>query len=50
MLVEEVIEAARARYAVTVEELRTAFEDITFKLPKPLLDGGAPSRPIPADA
>ncbi|WP_188260055.1 4-hydroxy-3-methylbut-2-enyl diphosphate reductase [Azospirillum tabaci] len=50
VLVEEVIEAARARYAVTVEELRTAFEDITFKLPKPLLDGGAPSRPVPADA
>ncbi|WP_448203350.1 4-hydroxy-3-methylbut-2-enyl diphosphate reductase [Azospirillum sp. sgz302134] len=38
VLVEEVIDAARARFAVTVEELRTAFEDITFKLPKALLD------------
>jgi len=42
--VEEVIDAAHARFAVTVEELRTAFEDITFKLPKALLDGDVPLR------
>jgi len=50
VLVEEVIEAARAHFDVTVEELRTAFEDITFKLPKALLSGDAPSRMTPADA
>lgn len=36
VLVEEVIAAATARYAVTVEEVRTAHEDIVFKLPSPL--------------
>ncbi|WP_207458604.1 4-hydroxy-3-methylbut-2-enyl diphosphate reductase [Azospirillum sp. SYSU D00513] len=50
ILVEEVIEAARARFDVTVREIRTAFEDITFKLPKALLDGDASSRPVPAEA
>jgi 4-hydroxy-3-methylbut-2-enyl diphosphate reductase len=38
ILVEEVIKAARARFDVTVEEIRTAVEDITFKLPKALMD------------
>ncbi|MCW2236501.1 4-hydroxy-3-methylbut-2-enyl diphosphate reductase [Azospirillum canadense] len=50
VLVEEVVAAARDRFDVTIEELRTAFEDITFKLPKNLLDGDAPSRLAPADA
>ncbi len=50
VLVEEVVAAARERFDVTIEELRTAFEDITFKLPKNLLDGNAPSRLAPADA
>ncbi|CBS86563.1 4-hydroxy-3-methylbut-2-enyl diphosphate reductase [Azospirillum lipoferum] len=36
VLVEEVIEAARARFDVTVEELRTATENIVFKLPRAL--------------
>lgn len=43
VLVEEVIAAAAARYAVTVEELRTAHEDIVFKLP-PVLTTPAPTR------
>ena len=38
LLVEEVLEAARARFDVTVEELRTATENIVFKLPKALTD------------
>lgn len=38
VLVEEVIQAARARFDVTVEELRTATENIVFKLPKALTD------------
>ncbi|MBP2291941.1 4-hydroxy-3-methylbut-2-enyl diphosphate reductase [Azospirillum rugosum] len=50
VLVEEVVAAARDRFDVTIEELRTAFEDITFKLPKNLLDGDAPSRLASADA
>lgn len=37
VLVEEVITAAREHFDVTVEEVRTAFEDVTFKLPKALL-------------
>lgn len=45
VLVEEVITAAAARYTVTVEELRTAHEDIVFKLP-PALTNPAP---IPAE-
>ena len=36
VLVEEVLEAARARFDVTVEELRTATENIVFKLPRAL--------------
>lgn len=36
VLVEEVIEAARSRFDVTVEELRTATENIVFKLPRAL--------------
>ena len=36
VLVEEVIDAARARFDVTVEELRTATENIVFKLPRAL--------------
>jgi len=40
VLVEEVIDAARARFAVTVEELRTATENIVFKLPRALTEDG----------
>jgi 4-hydroxy-3-methylbut-2-enyl diphosphate reductase len=36
VLVEEVIEAARARYTVTVEDATIAEETITFKLPRAL--------------
>jgi len=38
ILVEEVIDAARARFDVTVEELRTATENVVFKLPKALIE------------
>ncbi len=37
VLVEEVIEAARGRYRVAVEEVVTATEDIEFKLPRGLV-------------
>ncbi len=37
VLVEELIEAARARFAVTVEEVVTAVEDVHFNLPKTLV-------------
>ncbi|MGQ9365897.1 4-hydroxy-3-methylbut-2-enyl diphosphate reductase [Azospirillum sp. A39] len=40
VLVEEVIAAARERFAVAVEEIRTAHEDIVFKLPKALTPAG----------
>lgn len=50
VLVEEVLDAARARYDVTVEQVRTAFEDIVFKLPKALTDDEEPSRAAPATA
>lgn len=36
VLVEEVIAACRARYAITVEEIRVADEAVVFKLPKAL--------------
>jgi len=43
VLVEEVLDAARARFDVTVEELRTATENIVFKLPRALtVDGVGP--------
>ncbi|HYG85502.1 MAG TPA: 4-hydroxy-3-methylbut-2-enyl diphosphate reductase [Azospirillum sp.] len=48
VLVEEVIEAAKARFDVTVEQVRTAFEDVVFKLPKALTDGDRASRAAPA--
>ncbi len=38
VLVEEVIEAAKQRFTVTVEQVRTAIEDVVFKLPKALTD------------
>lgn len=37
VLVEELIAACRARFAVTVEEIVTAEEDVHFKLPKALV-------------
>ena len=36
MLVDEVIAAIRARYAVTVKPVETAVEDIEFKVPRVL--------------
>ncbi|GAB5387354.1 MAG: hypothetical protein Alpg2KO_03220 [Alphaproteobacteria bacterium] len=36
VLVEEVIDALNSRFAVTVEEVTIAREDITFKLPRAL--------------
>ncbi len=38
VLVEEVLDALRARYQVTVEEVVTATEDVVFKLPKVLAE------------
>ncbi|CAO3423273.1 4-hydroxy-3-methylbut-2-enyl diphosphate reductase [Azospirillum doebereinerae] len=44
VLVEEVLDAARARFDVTVEELRTATENIVFKLPRALtVEGVGPA-------
>ena len=34
LLVDELIEACRARYDVTVEEVRTTEENVVFKLPR----------------
>jgi len=50
VLVEEVIEAAKARFAVTVEQVRTATEDVVFKLPKALTEADGASRTAGADA
>ena len=36
LLVDELIEACRARYDVTVEEVRTTEESVVFKLPRAL--------------
>jgi len=41
VLVEEVIEACRARFETTVEERVTAEETVEFKLPRALLPGAA---------
>ena len=37
LLVDELIEACRARYDVTVEEVRTTEESVVFKLPRALV-------------
>ena len=37
LLVDELIEACRARYDVTVEEVRTTEENVVFKLPRALV-------------
>ena len=37
LLVDELIEACRARYDVTVEEVRTTEENVVFKLPRLLV-------------
>ncbi len=34
VLVDEVIEAARAHFDVTIEEVSTAEEDVSFKIPR----------------
>ncbi|NEU36435.1 4-hydroxy-3-methylbut-2-enyl diphosphate reductase, partial [bacterium LRH843] len=36
ILVEEVIDAFRARYDVTVEQVETAVENVEFKVPRVL--------------
>jgi 4-hydroxy-3-methylbut-2-enyl diphosphate reductase len=36
VLVEEVIDAFRARYDVTVEQVETAVENVEFKVPRVL--------------
>lgn len=38
LLVQEVVDAIRTRFDVTVEEVRTAVEDVIFKLPRALAD------------
>jgi len=50
VLVEEVIAAAKERFAVTVEQVRTATEDVVFKLPKALTDEDGASRTAAANA
>ena len=37
VLVEELIEACRARYDITIEEVRTTEENVVFKLPRALV-------------
>jgi 4-hydroxy-3-methylbut-2-enyl diphosphate reductase len=37
LLVDELIEACRTRYDVTVEEVRTTEESVVFKLPRALV-------------
>jgi 4-hydroxy-3-methylbut-2-enyl diphosphate reductase len=41
VLVDEIIDAFRARFAVTVETVTTASEDIAFKLPRELREAPA---------
>jgi 4-hydroxy-3-methylbut-2-enyl diphosphate reductase len=36
VLVQEVLDAMRARYALTIQEVTTAVEEVTFKLPREL--------------
>ncbi len=50
VLVEEVIAAANGRFEVTVEQVRTATEDVVFKLPRALTDEDGASRKVPANA
>ncbi|HYH37046.1 MAG TPA: 4-hydroxy-3-methylbut-2-enyl diphosphate reductase [Azospirillum sp.] len=50
VLVEEVIAAAKERFEVSVEQLRTAIEDVVFKLPKALTEADGASRTAGADA
>ncbi len=50
VLVEEVIVAAKERFDVTVEQVRTATEDVVFKLPRALTDEDGISRKAPANA
>ena len=41
VLVEEIIEKFRARYDVAIEAVRTAFEDVIFKIPRVLQPAAA---------
>ncbi|WP_431861157.1 4-hydroxy-3-methylbut-2-enyl diphosphate reductase [Azospirillum sp.] len=50
VLVEEVIAAAKERFEVSVEQVRTATEDVVFKLPKALTEEDGASRKVGADA
>jgi 4-hydroxy-3-methylbut-2-enyl diphosphate reductase len=42
VLIEEVLAAARERFDVTIEEVSVGVENVVFKLPRVLLDRGAP--------
>ena len=50
VLVEEVIAAAKERFEVGVEQVRTATEDVVFKLPKALAEADGASRKAGVDA
>jgi 4-hydroxy-3-methylbut-2-enyl diphosphate reductase len=41
VLVEEIVAACRARFDVTVETVRTAQENVSFKIPRALRDAAA---------
>ena len=43
ILVEEVIEACRERFEVTIEEVTVTREDVQFKLPRELADTALPA-------
>ena len=40
-LVEEIIDALRERFDITIETVTTATEDVTFKIPRVLQDSAA---------
>ncbi|PWC56388.1 4-hydroxy-3-methylbut-2-enyl diphosphate reductase [Azospirillum sp. TSO22-1] len=50
VLVEEVIAAAKERFQVSVEQVRTATEDVVFKLPKALTEEDGAFRKAGVDA
>jgi 4-hydroxy-3-methylbut-2-enyl diphosphate reductase len=43
ILVEEVIEACRERFEVTIEEVTVTSEDVQFKLPRELAHAATPA-------
>ncbi len=46
VLVNEVVDAFRARYNVTVETIKTKDENVEFKLPRQLRREGEPGAPV----